>query len=179
MGTRRSKNRPPITLLELSLLFLAFAVVGVAFGLREQARERARRKAIAEANLSALRAALEAYRNDHGFYPCSPGDANRSADPVLFRRQLTWYTDRTGNVSRVPDSCFRFGPYLPSFPPNPYASRGRREGSMAVWIDTGATSAPDPPKASVGWFYDPRTGEISASAPVAKSTSESLMAEGE
>jgi|YelNatPaOPRAMG01_1025707.scaffolds.fasta_scaffold00016_25 type II secretory pathway pseudopilin PulG len=161
MRAEATATKGKATKAEIAIVLMALALVGAALSARESHRRAREKQAILEANLSALRQALEAYRRDHGFYPCSELDANRKGDPAIFRRQLTWYTDPAGNVSASRDSVFRLGPYLPAFPPNPYwGSRGGLS-SVEVRIDTSPELNPPLRQGtSAAWYYNPRRGEI-------------------
>ena len=115
-------------------------------------------------NLTELRAALEHYRADHGWYPGDPDrDFNSDGRSDLLRRQLTTFTRDDGKPADRRDLQFCFGPYLREIPPDPAS------GSRAVVLDQDRERPLDCLRQDVqegsgrgGWYYEPRTGNVVA-----------------
>jgi general secretion pathway protein G len=95
-------------------------------------------------DLQTLRSQIELYKVQHNDIAPNAGDG----DPN-FHDQMVFTSDDDGSVStdKVRTTTFHLGPYLERIPENPFNS-----------LDTiGAIGTND---GSVGWAYDPNTGEI-------------------
>jgi prepilin-type N-terminal cleavage/methylation domain-containing protein len=99
--------------------------------------------------LRSLRAAVHAYADEHGGH-APDGDADRVT------RQLTQYTDWSGNPSPARTARHNLGPYLREIPPLPV---GSKKGLNAIRI----TADPDAPGAA--WLYDPATLQVRPAVP--------------
>ena len=105
------------------------------------------RKSALVSDLQTVRSQLELYKVQHNdSYP----DANTSA---AFLEQLTKRTNSAGTVG-TDASDYPLGPYLQSFPKNPFVS-----GDAADDISFG-TGNPDG-DGSTGWFFNTSTGKFS------------------
>jgi hypothetical protein len=140
---------------------VAVAVASFELGTRVAAPPAAPSERIA-ADVAALRAALDRYRADHGWYPCDPErDYNRSGRADLLSLQLIAFTRDDGKPSERRDAEFRFGPYLAEIPADALAgsrhvaidqvrARTLRQLQADVAADNGAG----------GWYYEVRTGFV-------------------
>jgi hypothetical protein len=117
-----------------------------------------------EQQLESLRAALDRYYEDHGWYPADPEkDYNSDGRVDLFVEQLTWFTRDDGKPSDHRDSEFRFGPYLRDFP----AELSSRSGDIV--LDQHQARALSRLRDDVaagsgrgGLYYEARTGNVVA-----------------
>src|SRR5690242_17536071 len=105
-----SRRSRAFTLIELVVVVVIVAIIA-AIALPKMSRGSA---GAADASLAqdlvTMRAALELYQTEHGGnYP-----TNTSADTFL--KQLTQYTDASGNVQSTKDSTHIYGPYLKIVP---------------------------------------------------------------
>ncbi|WP_299469508.1 type II secretion system protein [uncultured Gimesia sp.] len=105
-------------------------------------------------DLQTLRSQIQMYKFQHlGKYPA---DGSTNADD--FRDALLLSSDKDGTTGAIGTKAF--GPYLlGSVPPNPYTG-GR--GIMIV-ADVPGTTPDETAKdgtETVGWIYDPATGEV-------------------
>lgn len=161
----------------------ALAVVSFEFGTRAATAPIPESERLAH-DVAQLRAALERYRDDHGFYPCDPErDYNRSGREDLLRLQLTGFTRDDGKPSETADAEYRFGPYLATIPGD------ARSGSSRIVIDavrarTHARLTADvtADNGAGGWYYEVRTGLVVANlgrgrAPQRQPRDESLVPE--
>lgn len=117
-----------------------------------------------ERDLAEMRAALEGYRADHGWYPADPDqDYNHEAWPEVLVRQLTTFTRDDGKPADSRDAEYRFGPYLRELPADPAT------GSRAIVIDQDRERPLALLRRDVqrgggrgGWYYEARSGNLVA-----------------
>jgi general secretion pathway protein G len=95
-------------------------------------------------DLQTLRSQIELYKVQHNDIAPAAG----AADPN-FTDQMVFTSNADGEVSgsKVRDTTYNLGPYLERVPENPF-------NNLAT---VGAIGTDD---GSVGWAYDPNTGEI-------------------
>ncbi len=95
------KNQRGFSLAELLIVVSIIAVLATIVVMNMGGSDTSAKEAKLRSNVKLLREALTAFYADHGFYPCTPMDAyNKNGDQTRFRRQLTWYTDERGYISR-------------------------------------------------------------------------------
>jgi len=151
----------------LAELLIVIAIIGILAGIvimNLTGSEKSAKEAKLRANLVVLREALLAYKADHGFFPCAPGDYNTSGNENTFKRQLLWYTNKAGKPSRKRTTEYRFGPYLQDFPEEPIT------GSKKVYINRKDERLLEDLKkfvsnsrsANGGWYYEARSGNLVA-----------------
>jgi hypothetical protein len=115
-------------------------------------------------NVAELRAALEHYRADHGWYPADPDrDFNSDGRAEVLRQQLTAFTRDDGKPASRRDAQYCFGPYLREIPADPVT------GSRRILLDPDRERPLEELRADVergsgrgGWYYEPRTGNVVA-----------------
>jgi prepilin-type N-terminal cleavage/methylation domain-containing protein len=117
-----------------------------------------------KSNVAALRTAVDLYRADHGWNPCSSTDANYPCTAAQFRNKLTYYTRDTGAASKtyVADT-FRFGPYLKEFPTEPFGNSDDVTivaGTKRLKADIATAVAKS--SATGGWYYEADSGNLVA-----------------
>jgi len=100
------KQRSAFTLIELLTVIAIIAILAaIAFGISTGIYERQART-VAQAELSALSSALEAYRGQYGMYPIADSGSAEQRGEILFRA-LT--NQRDFNDEEGPDSYHRPG----------------------------------------------------------------------
>ena len=148
---RRWVGRGVFSLLELAVIVVALGVVAIIVGPRMSRGAGAASSAhlpdqLLVGRLRALRTAIHAYAIDHANQP-PDGDADR------ITRQLTQYTDGTGNPNPTRTPRYLYGPYLRDIPPLPL---GPNRGATTLGL------AGDPIAA---WTYNPATAHIWPNTP--------------
>jgi hypothetical protein len=120
-----------------------------------------------KSNLKALREAVAQYKTDHGFYPATAVDKNSAGDAQYFIRQLTWYTDTKGAVSKSKTTAYRFGPYLADFPTNPFYEGADPTVAKKVTMDLVNERILEEVRKAVaaatgtgGWYYEAKSGLV-------------------
>lgn len=157
------------TLVELLIVVIILAILAAIVVPQFSAATTDAQESALDSNLSALRSAVELYKVQHGnSYPgalasnggtCTAvkgtGLANSSQ---AFMDHLLLASDGNGNTCSIPDTTFRFGPYLrKGIPADPITQKG----SVVAEIVTTATGAPIAPSAATGgWAYDTVSGQI-------------------
>ena len=142
--------------LEIALVTAALGIPVANAALQCVAHSHGGRMARVDAELALLRAAIAAYRADHGGTLPGARDARdprqASAAPERdFETQLALFTDTEGRTHESRTPVFRFGPYLHGgrLPINPLtASR-----TLALATAIGPTA---------GWSFDPETARFAA-----------------
>ncbi|MEC5217198.1 prepilin-type N-terminal cleavage/methylation domain-containing protein [Actimicrobium sp. GrIS 1.19] len=125
-----------------------------------------------DANLGAMRSAIELYKIQHnGLYPgaalsnagagCASPGVKGTATAIgaqAFIDQLTAATDAAGNSCTIADTTYKYGPYLrQNIPVEPIGNKG----SLAAEIVATATGAAIVPTAATGgWAIDTKSGQI-------------------
>ena len=121
-------------------------------------------------NLASLREALIAYHADHGFFPCTTNDWNYIGHQDDFKKQLTWFTDAEGNISKTRSKTFHFGPYLQEFPENPFYP-STADSSYGKYVEIDQTNKRSINyltrdianyNGNLGWYYEAQNGNVVA-----------------
>jgi len=131
-----------------------------------------------DANLAAMRSAIELFRGQHsgGIYPggvagsgpagdtntCAAGSTASTAainTAQAFMDHLLMYSDASGKACNLGDAVtFKYGPYLrKGIPPDAITGKGSAVGDIVV---TTAGTPLAPAAATGGWAYDTRSGQI-------------------
>ncbi len=165
------------TLVELLIVVIILAVLAAVVIPQFASSTVEARESALDANLSAMRGAIELYRAQHGVYPgavtaaggpCAPGTPGTgiatggsgvTASQALID-QMAQYSNATGqSCSANTALAFRFGPYLRKGIPNdPFTGTG----SAVATIRTVGVGTPLVPGAvgNGGWAYDTISGQI-------------------
>jgi prepilin-type N-terminal cleavage/methylation domain-containing protein len=136
---RANDRRRGFTLIELVVVVVIIAIIAaIAIPKMSRGSAGANDSAVSQ-DLSTMRSAIDLYQQEHGgAYP-----TNAASD--TFIKQLTQYTDASGNVQGSRDSTHVFGPYLKSIPPLPV---GTNKGLSTVTVTGPAGTG------TFGWYYD-------------------------
>jgi general secretion pathway protein G len=120
------------TLIEILIVVMILAILGSVVVAHFNDASEDSKESNLQTNLQSIRAQLELYKMQHN-----------DAYPTHIEKQLTNKTDVDGNA----DSNGAYGPYIPTFPANPYIDDPVKA--------TGTTGRP-----GEGWRYNPTTGVI-------------------
>ena len=136
-------KRTGFTLVEILIVVIILGILAaIVIPQFTEASNDARESALSS-DLQTLRSQLELYKVQHlDSYP-------DTADMAAFVNQLTSKTDVNGNI----DANGAFGPYLQSFPTNPYVNGGD------ATVTAGANACPG--DGTSGWYFNTSTGKIS------------------
>ncbi|MDQ7062854.1 MAG: type II secretion system protein [candidate division KSB1 bacterium] len=162
----QNKSQRGFSLAELLIVVAIIAVLASIVVMNMGGSDTSAREAKLRANVKLLRGALTAFYADHGFYPCTSMDAyNKNGDQTKFKRQLTWYTDERGYVSRKKSGRYRFGPYLKEFPENPFYTDKSKADQVVIdrkneRILEDLVKAVQNANGNNGWYYEAKSGNI-------------------
>ncbi len=142
-------KRTAFTLVEILIVVIILGILAaIVIPQFSEASDDARLSSMVS-DLQTVRSQLELYRVEHSTYPIGP-EANWIA-------QLTGKTDIFGATTGTD-----YGPYLQTFPTNPF------NDSAGVIIDTAGGSSPGVVSAdTVGWYFNGDTGKFAANDSVA------------
>ena len=158
---RSNRMSRGFSLVELVIVIIIIGIIAAIAIPRVSRGSRGAGESALTSNLSVLRNAIELYASEHGnTYPGAKADgaggAAESAD--AFESQLLQYSGLDGAVADARDSDHPFGPYLrKGIPPLPV---GDNKGATGVQIDTVNSPPLVVADATIGWVYNPLTGDI-------------------
>jgi len=166
---RFSKKEKGFSLVELLIVISIIGILATVVIMNMRGSETGAKEAKLKANLASMRQSLVAYHADHGFFPCTTNDWNYSGNEEDFKKQLTWFTDAKGNVSKNRSESYRFGPYLQEFPENPFYTGTDPERGLKVQIDRTNDRILGELKKDIadangnyGWYYEAKSGNVVA-----------------
>ena len=156
------------TLIELLIVVIILAIISaIAIPQFTSATSDAQQSA-ADANLAAVRNAIELYRAQHagnaypGLKPSTGGSCTGGTEGIggenseeAFKDQLMYASDKDGRTCSIADATYRYGPYLrQGIPNNPFT-----DSNSVRMEDTGAkleaTTGP-----GKSWAYDTKSGQF-------------------
>jgi general secretion pathway protein G len=144
------RNNKGFTLVEILIVVIILGILAaIVIPQFTEASNDARESALAS-DLQTMRSQVELYKIQH--LDCLPGDDQ--ATPVVdvtdadFVADLTVQTDQDGTAGTT------FGPYLQTFPSNPFVS-----GATTNTITSGAGASPG--NGLSGWWLNTTTGKVS------------------
>lgn len=152
--TRKQPRRAGFTLVEVLIVVVILGILAATVLPQFTSSNDDARESVLVQDLQTLRSQIQLYKFQHdGKFP-----ADSSTDPDDFRDSLLLSSDKDGTTGAV--GTKPLGPYLiGSLPPNPFTG-GR--GVMIV-TDVAGTTPDETAKdgtETVGWIYNPATGQI-------------------
>jgi prepilin-type N-terminal cleavage/methylation domain-containing protein len=168
---KSQRTQVGFTLVELLIVVIILAILAAIVVPQFSAATTDAQESALDANLNAMRSAIELYKVQHGgSYPgavassgagtCT-GTAGTGAinTAQAFMDQLLMASDGNGNVCSVGDTTtYKYGPYLrKGIPADPVTNKGSAAGEIVV-TNAGAPLAPS--AATGGWAYDTKSGQI-------------------
>lgn len=155
------------TLIELLIVVIIVAILAAIVVPQFNNTSLEAKEATLDANLAAIRSAIELYKLQHDVYPgettavptstCGDVAGTGSAgSEAAFLSQLTMATDKKGGACSSADAAtFKYGPYLrtgmPNEPINGIATVVVSATGKKIVVATTATG---------GWAYDTKTGQF-------------------
>jgi prepilin-type N-terminal cleavage/methylation domain-containing protein len=168
----RARTTKAFTLVELLVVIIIIGILAaVAIPQFGDSSADAKKAALKE-NLKTMRTAIEQYAIDHtSTYPGTvathkttvAGSATAHADGgTAFLKQLTTYSDDSGNTCDEKSTSFPYGPYIKrKLPDNPLPASGSVDAD-AVNVTTDTTPLTVDGTPATGWKYSSARGEIVA-----------------
>lgn len=156
------------TLVELLIVAILLAILAAIVVPQFASTTTDAQESALRANLSAMRSAIDLYRQQHGEYPgtsassggtCTTGIGTGGAgSQQALEDQLTRYTNQAGGSCALQEAGYAFGPYLKEdvLPANPITS----DGTFAI-VNTGNLDM-TPDGAGLGYKYDTTSGKLIA-----------------
>ena len=140
-------NRKAFTLVEILIVVIILGILAaIVIPQFTEASNDARASAL-DSDLQTIRSQIELYKMQHtGGYP--------TVLDVAATSQLLNNTNLAGAVGTT--AAHNLGPYLQSFPANPYVS-----GAAASQVTTGVSDT-IPGDCSTGWYYNTTNGNFQA-----------------
>lgn len=172
--TNRAKRAAQhgFTLIELLIVVIILAILAAIVIPQFSNSTKDAQEATMDANLAAMRSAIELYKVQHnGVYPganaatggtCPTGGvagAGTAGGAQAFIDQLTAASDGNGATCTVADPTYRFGPYLRGAVPNdPISGKGSLPAEISITTTGAAFAAPG--AATGGYKYDTKSGQL-------------------
>lgn len=173
-----SSRHQGFTLIELLIVVIIVAIMAAIVVPQFSDSSTEAKEASLDANLAAMRSAVELYKIQHkGKYPggtsststaaecpSGGGTSTLSATPTSAQmaqaliEQLTMATDENGKACKVASSTYKYGPYLKTkLPSDPFKNKGSVAADIVV---TGDGTIPDPAADVGGWKFDTAIGKL-------------------
>lgn len=162
--------RRGFTLVELLIVVIILAVLAAIVIPQFNSATTDTQEAALDANLAAMRNAIELYKAQHNAYPgakvsnggtgCTgtTGTGTTANNAQAFIDQLTTYSNAAGQTCTVGSATYKYGPYVRKGIPNePITQQGSTVAQIAV---AGAGTPIVPSAATGGWSYDAVSGQF-------------------
>jgi len=162
---RKLEEQAGFTLIEMLIVVILLGILAMLIVPQISVSTEDARLNSMQANLGAMRNAIELYYYEHkNIYPgqndiTGAATSDATAAATAFLQQLTRYTDVNGKVAVAKDATHIYGPYLKSvtLPTNPY------NNSNAVVCDTSTNDiSARTSGGSEGWKFYPKNGVLMA-----------------
>ncbi len=146
------KNNKGFTLVEILIVVIILGILAAIVIPQFTSASNSARESSLLSDLQTLRSQIELYKIQH--LDAQPGDTSGDGDTdsaANFVADLTGQTDAAGAVWV---SGTAFGPYLQTFPSNPFSVGSSSDPDGVVLTATGLDD-------SAGWYFNVTTGKIS------------------
>jgi prepilin-type N-terminal cleavage/methylation domain-containing protein len=175
-STLRKFAQAGFTLVELLIVVIILAILAAIVIPQFSSSTTDAQESALDANLAAIRSAVELYKVQHGVYPgvnvatigataCTGGTPGTGAvnTAQAWADQLLLASDATGHTCNVTINDYRFGPYIrKGIPADPITATGGNIAAAAVTgIAVQLTGLPLAPAAATGgWIFDTKSGQV-------------------
>jgi len=166
-NVRSKRKQSGFTLVELLIVAIILAILAAIIIPQFASTTVDAQESALRANVSAMRSAVDLYRQQHGSYPgataatggtCTGGTAGTGAvgTQQAIEDQLTRYSNRLGQTCSIGLVTFPFGPYVQDddLPTNPIT------GSATIAIVSVGDLEMGADGAGLGWKYDTVAGKF-------------------
>ena len=177
ISTLRKFTQAGFTLVELLIVVIILAILAAIVIPQFSSSTTDAQESALDANLAALRSAIELYKAQHnGVYPgvnvstvgataCTGGTVGTGAvnTAQAWADQLLLASDLTGHTCTVTINDYRLGPYLrKGIPADPITQTGGNvAGAVVAGVAVQLTGVPLAPGAATGgWIFDTKSGQI-------------------
>lgn len=161
-----AKRQSGFTLVELLIVAIILAILAAIIVPQFASTTVDAQESALRANVTAMRSAIDLYRQQHGEYPgvdtavpvtacAGTAGTGTGGDQLTLLNQLTLYSNAAGGTCSVAGTLYPYGPYIQEdvLPTNPIT-----DVSAVVIISTGDLNmAAD---ANAGWKYDTVAGKF-------------------
>lgn len=166
-NVRSKRKQSGFTLVELLIVAIILAILAAIIIPQFASTTIDAQESALRTNVSAMRSAIDLYRQQHGAYPgataaaggtCTGGTAGTGAlgTQQALEDQLTRYSNRLGQTCSIGLTTFPFGPYVQDddLPTNPITGSGTVVIISVGDLEMGADGA------GLGWKYDTVAGKF-------------------
>lgn len=171
----RQRLQAGFTLVELLIVVIILAILAAIVIPQFSSSTTDAKESALDANLAAMRNAIELYRVQHtkGIYPgavatnggvacgapAAKGTSAAGNDAQAWIDSMIMYSDAAGNTCTVGDAAvYKFGPYVRGkIPADPITGKGSLPAEIVV-TTTGVPIAPG--AATGGWATDTKSGQV-------------------
>ncbi len=155
MGVRETgktiKMKKAFSLVELMIVVAVLGILAAIVVPQFQSHATQAKESAAKSDLRTLRSAIELYTVQHnGIPPGYPnGDVTAQPSDQTFIQQLCWSSNQSGQTSQQPAAGFGLGPYIRSFPENPF------NNASSVKMVGNSEEIPANATGNLGYIYQP------------------------
>lgn len=163
---KRLRGKAGFTLIEILIVIIILGILAMIIVPQITVSTDDAKVSTLQADLSALRSAIEVYYAQHGNkYPGQTDTAGGSSGITettaasYMVAQLTMYTDEDGATAAAKDTTYKFGPYVKgtTLPQNPF-----NNSTAVVCDDTATINKARSASGTEGWRYHYNTGVVYA-----------------
>ena len=164
-SSKSLKRQSGFTLVELLIVAIILAILAAIIVPQFASTTVDAQESALRANVTAMRSAIDLYRQQHGEYPgvntavagaCTgTSGTGTGGDQLTLQDQLTLYSDSNGETCSIAGTAFPFGPYIQEevLPTNPIT-----DDDTVVIVTSGNLVMT--PAAGGGWRYDTVAGKF-------------------
>ena len=167
LSSKSAPRQSGFTLVELLIVAIILAILAAIIVPQFASTTSDAQESALRANVTAMRSAINLYRQQHGEYPsvntavggvgCTgTAGTGSGGNEITLQDQLTLYSDAAGATCSVAGTLFRFGPYIQedTLPTNPITAVGTVVIVSAGDLNVAADGS------GLGWKFDNIAGKF-------------------